>query len=171
MSASKSVRLGMEPRSAAAATQSLFDWSKESAEVMPAFLRLLGLQDLGVTGGEASIVLVIDPLRHVNGLGVAHGGVLCTLLDVVMGYSAASHRDQWQPILTLSQTVQFVATAAGRIRAQGRVTGGGRAIVHCTGEVRDERGELLASGVATFKRFKKMLPAADGTAAKMVPNV
>lgn len=140
------------------------------AQVMPAFLRLLGLQDLGVAAGEAGVCLVFDPKRHSNGLGVAHGGLICTLLDVVMGYAAATHRGQWRPVLTVGQTVQFVGTATGRLRAQGRVTGGGRSIVHCSAEVRDEQGELLASGVGTFKRLKSVPPTADGLAEQKGAN-
>ena len=42
-----------------------------------------------------------------------------------------------------------------RLSAEGKVIGGGRSILFCEAEVRDESGKLLARGMGTFKPVGK----------------
>lgn len=123
------------------------DW-----RILPPFLELIGVQDLQVERGAAEVSLIFDPSRHANGIGVAHGGVICTLLDVVMGYSAFYSGDQPSPIVTVEQSVQFVGALNGRVRATGRVNRAGRSLVFCSGEIRNDAGKLVASGLGTFQK-------------------
>lgn len=127
------------------------DWT-----ILPPFLKLLGVHDLIVEKGSAGVSLTFDPHRHANGIGVAHGGVICTLLDVVMGYSAFNCGERPSPIVTVDQSVQFAGALDGRVRATGRVTRGGRSLVFCSGEIRSESGDLIASGIGTFKKVVRV---------------
>lgn len=124
--------------------------------ILPPFLRLIDVQDLTVENGTAHINFTFDANRHANGIGVAHGGVICTLMDVVMGYSAFSWGDNPGAIVTIDQSVQFASALVGRVRASGRVTRGGRSMIFCAGEIRTESGNLIASGMGTFKRVKRV---------------
>ena len=100
--------------------------------------------------------------RHANRNGRLHGGVLATLLDAALGFAAsdafrkAEDGDTWDvPVLTLAMNVNFVAaTDSDAIVATGRVDRAGRAIAFASGRVEDGRGELLATGTATFKRTR-----------------
>jgi uncharacterized protein (TIGR00369 family) len=50
--------------------------------------------------------------RHVNARGLAHGGVLATLADVALGYSAAFQSHPPAQLITASLTIDF----AGAVR-------------------------------------------------------
>jgi len=49
--------------------------------------------------------------KHCNARGIAHGGVLGTLADIAMGYSAAFSTEPPTPIVTASQTIDYVGKA------------------------------------------------------------
>lgn len=127
------------------------DWS-----ILPPFLKLIGVHDLEVEAGQAKVRLSFDPTRHANGIGVAHGGVICTLLDVVMGYAAFSWGERPGPIVTVDQSVQFASAVDGCVYAQGNVTRGGRSLVFCRAEIHNAAGELVASGMGTFKKVDRV---------------
>ncbi|MFT4044299.1 MAG: PaaI family thioesterase [Gordonia sp. (in: high G+C Gram-positive bacteria)] len=54
---------------------------------------------------------VIDE-RHLNGRGVAHGGVLAGLADVALGYAGALTHDPPAQLITATLTIDYVGTAA-----------------------------------------------------------
>jgi len=84
-----------------------------------------------------------------------HGGIHAILLDSACGFAAsrALSEDGNQLIVTLSLTTNYLAAAKeGLLVATGRVTRAGRSIVYAAGEVRDEKGELLATGNGVFKK-------------------
>ena len=132
-------------------------------QVLPSFLQHIGVYDLEVEQGQAKVRLTFDDQRHANGIGVAHGGVICTLLDVVMGYSAFSWGGDYKPIVTVDQSVQFMGSLRGAVQAQGRVTRGGRSLIYCSAEILDDAGEWIASGIGTFKRVERTLEQHTGS--------
>ncbi len=82
--------------------------------------------------------------------GIAHGGILCTILDEVMGWSLAA-TDNWG--LTARMRVDFKRPVrlGTRIRAEGWVTANRRRIIETASRVVDpSTGELLATGEATY---------------------
>ncbi|MBV9138621.1 MAG: PaaI family thioesterase, partial [Hyphomicrobiales bacterium] len=87
--------------------------------------------------------------EHLNNIGMAHGGVTCTLLDIAMGSAARRHVDR--PVLTLDMQTSFVAPGRGVLFAEGRVLRAGRSVIFSEGEVRTETGELVAKGSGLFK--------------------
>ena len=98
--------------------------------------------------------------RHANRNGRVHGGVHCTILDAAMGFAASrafaraeGGRTPDTDVLTLTLVTNFVGASDGReMIAVGRIDRHGRSLAFASGEVRDERGTLLATGTATFKR-------------------
>jgi hypothetical protein len=48
--------------------------------------------------------------RHVNARGFTHGGVLATLADVALGYTAALQKDPPARLITASLTIDFAGT-------------------------------------------------------------
>ena len=82
--------------------------------------------------------------------GVAHGGILCTILDEVMGWSVIG-RGTWG--VTARMTVDFKrpVTVGRPLRAEGSVTDQSRRLVHTTGRIVDAAtSEVLATGEATY---------------------
>jgi uncharacterized protein (TIGR00369 family) len=106
-----------------------------------------------VADGTATAQLDFDAARHANGIGIAHGGVLCTLLDIVMGYAAFSWPGRPGPIVTVNQNVSFLGAMRGPVVAHGRVTRGGRSMVFCSAEILDAAGTCIATAQGVFKKI------------------
>lgn len=101
------------------------------------------------TGKEGTRLEVDVGAHHVNQMGVAHGGLLMTLLDVAMGSAARAHADA--NVVTVDMQTAFLAPARGRLIGEGRVVRAGRSIVFVEGEVRDASGQLVAKASSVFK--------------------
>ncbi len=102
----------------------------------------------------AEVHLSVDG-RHLNRSGVAHGGVLATLIDTACGYAGNYSADPTHPrrSLTLSMTTQFIAPAkeGARLTATARRSGGGRQVFFAACEVHDQDGHLVARGDGVFR--------------------
>ena len=117
-----------------------------------AFQGLLGYR-LALWEPDRAVIEYDVDAGHLNRSGVLHGGVLVTLLDTAAGYAGChcAVPGRIRRTLTLSLTTNFVASVtAGRLRVEGRRTGGGRTIFFAA-EARDDSGRLLAGAVGTFR--------------------
>jgi uncharacterized protein (TIGR00369 family) len=94
--------------------------------------------------------------------GIAHGGIVCTLLDEVMAWSLAA-RDAWS--LTARMSIEFKRPIeiGRRIRGEGRLVEQRRRLITTEARLVDaETGELLA----TAKALYVMAPTAQRAALK-----
>lgn len=114
------------------------------------FIQHLGIRCEHAEHGRVVMALDVRPEQR-NGAGNAHGGVVMTLLDACLGLAAMSKDAQFRLVVTLNLTTAFVQAGMGRLVVEGRVVGGGRSIVFCEGEIRDEAGGLVATAQGTFK--------------------
>ena len=112
------------------------------------FVDFCGIEALDVAEGRTRLRLVLRP-EHANNLGIAHGGVLCTLLDVALGTAARLRAGR--PVVTLDLQARFLNPARGELVAEGRVTRAGRAVIFCEAEIRDAAGTLVASAAGLLK--------------------
>jgi acyl-coenzyme A thioesterase PaaI-like protein len=81
---------------------------------------------------------------------VAHGGIVCTLLDEVMAWSVIG-RGMWGVTARLSVAFRRPIPVGRAIRAEGWVVGENRRAHRTAGRVLDvPSGEVLATGEATF---------------------
>jgi uncharacterized protein (TIGR00369 family) len=83
--------------------------------------------------------------------GTAHGGSILSLLDITMSMSARTLYDPPRSVMTVDLSTQFIGTATGLLRAEGRVMKAGNSTIFCEGEVRDEKGELVAKAIGSFR--------------------
>lgn len=84
-----------------------------------------------------------------NNYGMAHGGLIFTICDMVAGISAISALEK--TTLTLSSAAQFIAsTKGGVIHAVGRCIKRGKNIAFAEAEVYDDREKLLAQVDFTY---------------------
>ncbi len=119
------------------------------------FVEMLGFELLKFEGGEAEIALDLrDELC--NSWGVAHGGVVMTLLDVAMAHAARSPKlagGEAHPggIATIEMKTSFMRPGLGRMRAKGRVLNATLSMAFCEGFIYDEMGVMTAHASATFK--------------------
>jgi uncharacterized protein (TIGR00369 family) len=128
------------------------------------FVETLGMQLWRFDGGFAEISLEVQPAM-LNSWGVAHGGVVMTLLDVAMAHAARSVREDSQHgapgIVTVEMKTSFMRPAAGRLVATGRLLHGTRTLAFCEGSVHDAGGALCAHATGTFKFLRALKRGAE----------
>lgn len=112
------------------------------------FVRYCGIEALDVVEGRTRLRLVLGS-EHANNLGIAHGGILCTLLDVAMG--TAARLAAGSSVVTLDMQTRFLNAGRGTLEAEGWVTRGGRSVFFCEAAIRDGSGTLVASATGLLK--------------------
>ena len=122
------------------------------------FVNFCGIEALDVREGRTRLRLALRP-EHANNLGIAHGGVLCTLLDVALG--TAARLGAGRPVVTLDMQTRFLAPGRGILSAEGRVTRAGRSVIFCEAEIRGADGALVATATGLLKPVGER-PAALG---------
>ena len=80
---------------------------------------------------------------------VAHGGIVCTLLDEVMAWAPSSF-DSWAVTAEMSIRYRSPANPGEPLTARGWVTERRRRIYQVRGEVRGEDGRLIAEAHGKF---------------------
>lgn len=116
----------------------------------------LGLELLHFQDGQAEVALDLRD-RHCNSFGVAHGGLLMTMLDVAMAHAARSCAMQPDPgIVTIEMKTSFLRPGCGRIRASGTVLHRTAKLAFTEGRVLDAQGQLCAHATGTFKYLRAL---------------
>jgi uncharacterized protein (TIGR00369 family) len=110
------------------------------------------LERLGVQANDAgNLVLEVKP-AHLRTLGIAHGGVIATLLDSVMGMIANRSSPLDHYVVTAQLNVNFIRPAfpGETLIASSEVRHAGRKTAVAQGEIRTSSGELVATASGTF---------------------
>lgn len=127
------------------------------------FVQHLGFELQRFEAGEAEITLVLRP-ELLNAFQVAHGGVLMTLLDVVMAHAARSINrelpDGGPGVVTIEMKTTFMRPGEGVLRAVGQRLHGSATMAFTEGRILDAAGQLCAHATGTFK-YVRRLPTAD----------
>jgi acyl-coenzyme A thioesterase PaaI-like protein len=93
--------------------------------------------------------VVLDE-RFEGWAGMAHGGIISTILDEVMAWSLVGE-DNWGVTARLSVDFRRPVPVGSRIRADGEITTSRRRIVETTAKVvRMDDGEVLATARGTY---------------------
>lgn len=125
------------------------------------FMELLGCELQRYDSGQAEVTLALRDDQHTNSFGVAHGGVIMTMLDVAMAHAARSlHKDRpdgGPGLVTIELKTTFMRPGLGLLSAHGSVLHSTAKLAFCEGRVLDEQGQLCAHATATFK-FLRALP-------------
>lgn len=132
------------------ATQSL---SISGGKDLPGFHNLLGYRQVSWEEDKAVIALDLKP-EHLNLGGVIHGGVMTSLLDIVLAEAGTycPFPGRMRKAITLTLTTTFTGQCSGgTITVTGIKRAGGSRIFNSTGEVRDSEGRLLAIAEGTFR--------------------
>jgi uncharacterized protein (TIGR00369 family) len=105
--------------------------------------------DLHTDSGGCWTELTLDS-RFQGWDDVAHGGILCTILDEVMAWAVIG-QDTWGVTARMSVAFRRPVAVGRRLRAEGAVTETTRRLARTEGRLIDvETGELLATGTATY---------------------
>ena len=95
------------------------------------------------------------PPRFQGWDGIAHGGIVCTILDEVMAWSLAAS-ENWG--LTARFAVDFTRPVpiGVPIHAEGRLTSSRRRLMETAATIVDGHGSLLATAAATYVAADEM---------------
>ena len=118
------------------------------------FVEHLGIQLVEKNRERAVVSLKRQP-ELLNSWGAAHGGVIMTMLDLVMSMAVRGHYDVSAGVLTVDMSVGFLNASEDDVLAEGRVLHAGRSTAFCESEARDTEGRLLAKAIGTFKLLDK----------------
>lgn len=117
------------------------------------FPEFCGIEEVGVFDGATRLRVTVRP-HHINNVGIVHGGLICTLLDVALATPARIGLGY--PVITLDMQVAFVGAGRGDLVGEGRLVRAGRSISYTEAEVRHEAdGTLVAKGMSVVKAARQ----------------
>lgn len=120
----------------------------------PPIAQLFDFRPVSVGDGEVSFTCSPDESAY-NPIGMVHGGLVCTILDTVTG--CAVHTTLPVGVLYTSieikvnylRPIRIEDGKAASLTARGWVTKPGRRVAFAEGEVRDDRGKVVATASST----------------------
>ena len=130
---------------------------KKAFPVEIPFLTDLGVEFLGMAEGRAKIALDLSE-RQMNSWRVTHGGVIMTLLDVVMAMAGRSLDPESHASVTVEMKTSFLQPAGApgrRLIASGHAFHRSTTMYFCEAELHDN-DQLLAKAMGTFKYLKRL---------------
>lgn len=126
------------------------------------FIDHCGIRGLESGPGWTLSEVAVEP-ELCNAMGMGHGGLLMTLLDVAMGSASRLLDPNSVGVVTVDLHTTFIGPASGRLRCRSQVLRHMGRTVFCDAVVLDEQGALVAKGMGTFKlRHGQRQPGSDG---------
>lgn len=105
--------------------------------------------DVGVDGKTRVLIKVTENLKQFY--GNLHGGVIATLLDSAIAVAVNEQLEPGEGCSTVEIKVNYLrAINEGTLWGEGKVIQKGRKIVVAQGEIKNDAGQILAIGTATF---------------------
>jgi acyl-CoA thioesterase len=114
------------------------------------FMQLLGVRREFSHAGRARLVVDARPELE-NPSHAMHGGVVATLVDVVMASAAVSKTGFTRTAVTLNLNTAYLQPGRGRLTADGEVLDTCGDVVQCQAIVTDEGGHTVARAIGSFK--------------------
>lgn len=114
------------------------------------FMQLLGVRREFSRDGRARLVVDARPELE-NVIHAMHGGVVATLVDVVMASAAVSKIDFTRTAVTLNLNTSYLQPGRGRLIADGEVLDMNDEVAQCQAIVTDESGRVVARAVGSFR--------------------
>ncbi|HVP22885.1 MAG TPA: PaaI family thioesterase [Conexivisphaerales archaeon] len=117
------------------------------------FGEYVGLSGYDVVGDRVVVKLPLED-KHLNQLGLAHGGAIATLVDNSMGLACLSAFKK--PLVTVEFSVNFVRPAhAGTLTATSHVYRKGDHLAFAECDVTDGSGLLVAKAFGTYMAVER----------------
>jgi uncharacterized protein (TIGR00369 family) len=126
-------------------------------QVLNPFLHSLGVEFLEMENGQAKLALDLRE-EHMNSWQITHGGVIMTLLDVVMAMAGRSLSEDLKGVVTVEMKTNFLQPGGipgGRMEARGRAYHRSSTMCFCEGEVWNG-DRLVAKAMGTFKYLRRL---------------
>jgi uncharacterized protein (TIGR00369 family) len=132
------------------------------------FARWMGIELASIDEGSAEFRLRMEP-HHRNPGGIAHGGVIASMLDAAIGLALRTKMGTSSTHVTVQLQVNYLKPIReGAMIARGTAVYGGSRMGYGEGTLLDENGTVLARANATFLVVASSPPEvwADGKAAR-----
>ncbi|MNH85925.1 putative esterase [compost metagenome] len=126
------------------------DWAEIMERSNHSFWGHLGGRVLSVDKNKVEAALTIEP-KHLNSMGIVHGGVLSSLMDQVMGFAVIAAKDGRQGVTT-HLNVNFLAPMGlGELYVTAYPVHETYRTLTLHAEIRDEQEVLGCMATATFR--------------------
>ncbi|KKW68738.1 hypothetical protein AAV94_03565 [Lampropedia cohaerens] len=113
------------------------------------FIEHLGIEFVEYGAGQSHLRMLPRP-EHMNAYGMAHGGVVMTLLDVTMAFAALEPQTPEVGAITVEMKTAFLRPATGALTGRGQVLHRTRTLVFLEASVFNEQGQVCAKASGTF---------------------
>ena len=113
------------------------------------FVIAQGVELVASGGGQSELRLDLR-LDQTNQLGIAHGGVLMTLLDVAMAQAARTKGPE-QALATIEMKTTFMQPARGMLTGRGQLIQATGRMAFTEASVYDAQGIRCAHATSTFR--------------------
>ncbi|MBI3767559.1 MAG: PaaI family thioesterase [Deltaproteobacteria bacterium] len=121
-----------------------------SRDIGDPFTEWMGVEYLIDESGLRRLALTLGP-NHMSRANRVHGGVLFSLLDTALGGAVVNALPEGKGCATLELKINyFRPIQLGRVAAEGRLVNLSRSTAYAEGEVRNEKGKILAKASGTF---------------------
>ncbi|KUJ92528.1 MAG: hypothetical protein XD40_2276 [Archaeoglobus fulgidus] len=113
-----------------------------------------------IQGDRVVVEMEIDGSKHLQALGTTHGGAIASVLDSAIGLNVNREVVKMgKTAVTAQLNIHYIRPVTeGKIIGVGMPMHIGSKVTVGYGEVRNEEGELVAAGTATFyiidRRFR-----------------
>jgi acyl-CoA thioesterase len=115
----------------------------------------MGMEVIEAGEGHSRLKLPVKK-EFRNVYGATHGGAIATLLDSCCSIAAGTLLEPREAAVTLNQRINYISNPReGILYAEGRAVHKGRNTGVGLAEVRDDKGNLVAVGIATIFIFKR----------------
>jgi acyl-CoA thioesterase len=122
---------------------------RERVNAFP-FVRLMGMRLLSSGGGKSVMECRVRPVLK-NSAGTLHGGAMGALVDMSVATALRSVMPLSSKMTTVEYKVNFLKPVPeGTVTAHGNILRLGRTIAVGATEIRNEAGEVVAFGSATY---------------------
>lgn len=117
------------------------------------YWKLLGMKTGAGVDGKLGVELEVSE-NLIQVYGNIHGGVIASVLDSAIAVAINQQLGPGEGAVTVEIKINYLRPVSkGKIRGEGSVIQKGRKIIVAQGEIRDESGQMVAFGTATFMRI------------------
>ncbi len=121
---------------------------------MAPYWQLLGMELLDYKQGWALVKLPFDT-KLTNPTGIAHGGAIFSVADAAAAMAAMGTVEQDELVTTIEMKINYVKPfIKGEITGEAKIVYKGTTTALGDVDVRNENGELIAKGQATYMILK-----------------
>lgn len=100
---------------------------------------------------RGSVLRLKTEHKHLNLLGVIHGGALASLVDSACSLSLVPYLKEGQAMITLSLHVEYIASGSkGDLTGRGKVVHRSNRVIRAEAVIIDQTANLIAKGYATL---------------------